>query len=298
MRRVTWLLAVSVMMALVNGSTWAADPGREGTGRASIDGTASEGSIVPSSNPNANKAGRVALRPQSSDAASIRYSRRPSSAPSVATAPDEQAGSTSLNNTSSSVKNSKNYYKDLFADETDVAEGTPQSPAQAASAPPSQEDWADDIDALTSPKSKSVNRKAETDSAEEQHPIADATPAAGKIRLNAKPQSPTATPKEDSADSTSSAARPKFAKESDTATKPVVAKPVSAKPDRVTPATYDKKPSVSDKKSIQQVVRTEGKGVRNLAPALSEQDDVANLPVPDFARDEAPPAPSTSTAGT
>ncbi len=87
MRRGTWLLAVSGMMALVNGAGFAAEPSGATTGRSSLGGAGSE---------SPSRSGRIAVTPNSAGMPT-RYSRQ------------TEAGASET-----SAAGSKNYYKDLF----------------------------------------------------------------------------------------------------------------------------------------------------------------------------------------
>ena len=95
MRRGTWLLAISGMMALVNGASFAADPSAGTVGRSSLEGSEVE---------SLSRSGRIAVAP-ASGGLPTRYLRQiPASAPG-----------------------SKNYYKDLFT------EGEPAPTAPSSS---------------------------------------------------------------------------------------------------------------------------------------------------------------------
>ncbi|MBC8115349.1 MAG: DUF11 domain-containing protein, partial [Candidatus Saccharimonas sp.] len=105
MRRGTWLLAISGMMALVNGASFAADPSTGTAGRTSLGGGAGE---------SPSRSGRIAVAP-ASGGLPTRYSRQlPASAPQ-----------------------SKNYYNDLFTE----GEAAPTAPATPSS---SLGDWSED----------------------------------------------------------------------------------------------------------------------------------------------------------
>ena len=94
MRRGTWLLAVSGMMALVNGASFAAEPLSGSSGRSSLEGFGDE---------SPSRSGRITVAP-ASGGLPTRYSRQ----------------------TSASTPESKNYYKDLF-DEGEAAPAAPRS---------------------------------------------------------------------------------------------------------------------------------------------------------------------------
>ncbi len=95
MRRGTWLLAISGMMALVNGGSFAAEPSTGTAGRTSLGEAAGE---TPS------RSGRIAVAP-AGGGLPTRYSRQmPASAPG-----------------------SKNYYNDLFTEQ----EAAPAAPASS-----------------------------------------------------------------------------------------------------------------------------------------------------------------------
>ena len=95
MRRGTWLLAISGMMALVNGASFAAEPSTGTAGRSSLGGAGSE---------SPSRSGRITVAP-ANDGLPTRYSRQlPASAPGA-----------------------KNYYKDLFTE----GEAVPAAPSSS-----------------------------------------------------------------------------------------------------------------------------------------------------------------------
>ena len=108
MRRGTWLLAISGMMALVNGASFAADPSTGTAGRTSLGGSGSE---------SPSRSGRITVAP-ASGGLPTRYSRQ-----TEAKAP------------AASAAESKNYYTDLFS-EGEAAPATPDSSADFWSDPP------------------------------------------------------------------------------------------------------------------------------------------------------------------
>ena len=105
MRRGTWLLAISGMMALVNGASFAAEPSTGTAGRTSLGGA---GNVFPS------RSGRIAATP-SSGGLPTRYSRQAEAS-------------------ASDVAGSKNYYKDLFTE----GEAAPAAPSSSLG------DWSDE----------------------------------------------------------------------------------------------------------------------------------------------------------
>lgn len=108
MRRGTWLLAISGMMALVNGASFAADPSTGTAGRTSLGGSGSE---------SPSRSGRITVAP-ASGGLPTRYSRQ-----TEAAAPGASAAA------------SKNYYNDLFT-EGEAAPAAPDSSADFWSDPP------------------------------------------------------------------------------------------------------------------------------------------------------------------
>jgi len=95
MRRGTWLLAISGMMALVNGASFAAEPSTGAAGRSSLGGSGSE---------SPSRSGRIAATPPSGGLPT-RYSRQlPASAPGA-----------------------KNYYNELFTE----GEAAPAAPGSS-----------------------------------------------------------------------------------------------------------------------------------------------------------------------
>ena len=214
MRRGTWILAISGVMALNNGVSFAADPAQ---------------GIAPTD-------GKLQIRNRQGAAPSgglpSRYSRGASAA----------------------EKTKQNYYEELFGEPAKPAAATPEAAAPAATAAARDTSWADDADVT------------------ESAPAAAAAPAkvAVKAPEHAKPAAADAR---------------KFAP---SARGP---KPIPAATDKVIQAGYDKLPSSSESRMIQQV-RSEGPK-RPTAPPMPE---LGGASVEAAAVPTAPVAPAAPTA--